>query len=156
MLEKVFTSWWGRRWSQECVWTWPLVMGYGRLCRHQHFIYIHEVQVPIGILILSSGRYGSTGRDPFSNEYHLRVLSDLQRSKILWHYWSRTLFPNRPVPPNDLAGQRKMHNTWLFVTGWVVYPPYPPSSSRHPTPQPDITRLRMWFWPSIICVHPSA
>ena len=106
-VRKKFTSWWGRRWSQECVWTWPLVMGYGRLCRHQHFIYIHEVQVPIGILILSSGRYGSTGRDPFSNEYHLRVHSDLRRSKILWHCWSRTCFRIAPFLRMTSQGEEK-------------------------------------------------
>ena len=71
-----FTLWWGRRWSQECVWTWPLFCKWSvvwKLTVPTLYIFMRFRYYRLGLLIFSSGRYGSTGRDPFSSEYHLTL-----------------------------------------------------------------------------------
>ena len=37
------------------------------------YIFMRFTYYRLGFLIFSSGRYGTTGRDPFSSEYHLTL-----------------------------------------------------------------------------------
>ena len=41
------------------------------------YIFMRFGYYRLGFLIFSSGRYGSTGRDPFSSEYHLTLETSL-------------------------------------------------------------------------------